>query len=293
MPWHTHPISGGCTALPLFGAWIGGFRCWLQLVHCAYLLTSLSILYRAESQSPRSSKIHGIMEFSIWSQVQGLRSLVGSLINCQPLSFPTPDPHWTPEPWDPLCLDWWLFRHTTKLVHVGSPPSVPVGMCGGPPASILPAPLCCLLHLLSLSPHCHIIHPMITWQLIPMSNPHVQSRYWSSPVGAIIRIRFLWWSSPCPTQRAVGIFSLTQCSLSPQLDLWRQPLHQVKSLHMYPVLVDYILKITTVPVHDSRSIAFGVNHGTCVYVCSCPVMSHPYRLVLEGISVGCGWHCRW
>jgi len=40
-----------------------GFGGWLQLVHCAYILTSLSIVYRAESQSPMSSKIGGTMEF--------------------------------------------------------------------------------------------------------------------------------------------------------------------------------------------------------------------------------------
>jgi len=53
------------------------------------------------------------------------------------------------------------------------------------------------------------------------------------------------------------------------------------------MLVDYILRITAVPVHDSRSIANWVNHGTCMYVCSGPAMSHPFRIVLEGIF-GCG-----
>ena len=74
------------------------------------------------------------------------------------------------------------------------------------------------------------------------------------------------------------------------LGLWwhNTPLHQVKSLHMYLRLVDYILRITTAPVHDHRSIAHWVNHGIWVYVCSGPVMSHLHRLVLEGISVGCG-----
>jgi len=44
---------------------------------------------------------------------------------------------------------------------------------------------------------------------------------------------------------------------------------------MYLRLVDYILRITAAPVHDSRSIAHWVNHSTWVYVCSGPVMPHP------------------
>src|SRR5882724_10755381 len=36
---------------------------------------------------------------------------------------------------------------------------------------------------------------------------------------------------------------------------------------------------------QSQHIAHWVNHGACMYVCSGPVMSHPCRLILEGISV--------
>src|SRR5882724_8901860 len=54
---------------------------------------------------------------------------------------------------------------------------------------------------------------------------------------------------------------------------------------MYLRLVDYILRITTAPVHDSVSIAHWVNHSPgciCVYIQSCLI---PCRLVLEGIYV--------
>ena len=47
------------------------------------------------------------------------------------------------------------------------------------------------------------------------------------------------------------------------------------------MLVDYLLRIITAQVHDSRSITCCVNHSACMYVCSGPVMSHPHRLVLE------------
>jgi len=50
------------------------------------------------------------------------------------------------------------------------------------------------------------------------------------------------------------------------------------------VLVDYILRITTVPVHDSMSIACWVNHSAHTYVCSCLVMSHP-EIIMESIYV--------
>ena len=62
-------------------------------------------------------------------------------------------------------------------------------------------------------------------------------------------------------------------------------LHQVKSLYVYLRLVDYILRITAAPMHDSVSIAQWVNCSPgciCVYVWSCLI---PCRLILEGIYV--------
>jgi len=55
---------------------------------------------------------------------------------------------------------------------------------------------------------------------------------------------------------------------------------------MYLRLVDYILRITTSPVHDSVSIAPWVNHlpgCICVYIQSCLIPHN--RLILEGIYV--------
>jgi len=54
---------------------------------------------------------------------------------------------------------------------------------------------------------------------------------------------------------------------------------------MYLRLVDYILRITAAPVHDSVSIAHWVNclpGCICVYIWSCLI---PCRLILEGIYV--------
>ena len=54
---------------------------------------------------------------------------------------------------------------------------------------------------------------------------------------------------------------------------------------MYLRLIDYILKITAAPVHDSVSIAHWVNCSLgciCVYIQLCLI---PHRLILEGIYV--------
>jgi len=62
---------------------------------------------------------------------------------------------------------------------------------------------------------------------------------------------------------------------------------QVKSFHMYLVLVDYILRITTVPVMIAWSIACWLffnhqSHTMCVHVCH---VSIPEELIMESIYV--------
>jgi len=54
-------------ALTTWGFGLGGFRCWLQLMHCAYLVMKSKYFIQGQESKSKVNRICGMIEFSVWS----------------------------------------------------------------------------------------------------------------------------------------------------------------------------------------------------------------------------------